>query len=263
MLCAQGAFVSIVEAPGQWSPARLLAALANAEDPGGPTEEWLRELAMQRNCAITGSIATRSGDSACNRMLFATPDALHHYDKRHLFAFAGENRRYTAGDERVIVEYQGWRINLQICYDLRFPAWCRNRDDYDLMLLVANWPAKRVHHWSVLLEARAIENQSWVIGVNRCGSDPRFTYPGGTLIANPFGEVVAEAADGGAEAGHRQVVDVGHRLRVLPLGLELGALVFRELTEPQQELDLLAVLFVVGRGHAQGPHALNVRLHVL
>ena len=127
-------------------------------------------------------------------MIFATPEGvLAQYDKRHLFAFGGENRRYTAGDDRVIVDYLGWRINLQVCYDLRFPAWCRNRADYDLMLLVANWPAKRVHHWSALLEARAIENQSWVIGVNRVGDDGNgLHYPGCSVVHDPMGASVIE-----------------------------------------------------------------------
>jgi len=130
-------------------------------------------------------------------MIFVAPDgALRYYDKRHLFAFGGENRRYTAGSERVIVDYLGWRINLQVCYDLRFPAWCRNRNDYDLMLLVANWPAKRVHHWSSLLEARAIENQSWVVAVNRVGDDGNgLHYPGSSVVHDPMGASVAQLDD--------------------------------------------------------------------
>jgi omega-amidase len=127
-------------------------------------------------------------------MIFVTQKGvLAHYDKRHLFAFGGENQRYCAGDDRVIIDYLGWRINLQICYDLRFPAWCRNRADYDLMLLVANWPAKRVHHWSSLLLARAIENQSWVIGVNRVGDDGNgLHYPGCSVVHDPMGAKLAE-----------------------------------------------------------------------
>ena len=142
----------------------------------------------------TGSAVIVEHGKRFNRMIFVTPDgALNWYDKRHLFAFGGENRRYTAGSDRVIVEYRGWRINLQVCYDLRFPAWCRNRDDYDLMILVANWPAKRVHHWSVLLEARAIENQSWVVAVNRVGDDGNgLHYPGSSVVHDPMGARVAE-----------------------------------------------------------------------
>ncbi len=167
------------------------------EGMGGPTVAWMCEMADVHQCAITGSAVIVENGQRFNRMFFVTPEGeITTYDKRHLFAFAGENRRYTAGDERVIVEYRGWRINLQVCYDLRFPAWCRNRDDYDLMLLVANWPAKRVHHWSVLLEARAIENQSWVIGVNRVGDDGNgIHYPGRSVVHDPMGARVVELGD--------------------------------------------------------------------
>lgn len=167
------------------------------EDMKGLTVAWMREMARVHQCAITGSAVIVENGHRFNRMLFVTPDgAVSTYDKRHLFAFAGENRRYTAGDERVIVEYRGWRINLQVCYDLRFPAWCRNRDDYDLMLLVANWPAKRVHHWSLLLEARAIENQSWVIGVNRVGDDGNgIHYPGCSVVHDPMGSRIVKLGD--------------------------------------------------------------------
>lgn len=164
------------------------------EDMSGPTVNWMLEMASLHDCAVTGSAVIVEDDQRVNRMIFATPEGvLAHYDKRHLFAFGGENRRYTAGDNRVILEYLGWRINLQVCYDLRFPAWCRNRADYDLMLLVANWPAKRVRHWSALLEARAIENQSWVIGVNRVGDDGNgLHYPGCSVVHDPMGAKLVE-----------------------------------------------------------------------
>ena len=130
-------------------------------------------------------------------MIFVAQDGeTTHYDKRHLFAFGGESQRYKAGKDRVVLNYRGWRINLQICYDLRFPAWCRNRDDYDLMLLVANWPSRRVGHWSSLLEARAIENQSWVIGVNRVGQDGNgLQYPGRSVVHDPTGIRVADLGE--------------------------------------------------------------------
>jgi omega-amidase len=165
-----------------------------AEDMTGPTVLWMKQLAKQRGCAIAGSAVITEPPHRYNRLLFVTPDGgVRFYDKRHLFAFGGENQRYTRGNERVIVNYLGWRINLQICYDLRFPAWCRNRSDYDLMLLVANWPSKRVRHWSALLEARAIENQSWVIGVNRVGEDGNgLSYPGRSVVHDPSGFCVAD-----------------------------------------------------------------------
>lgn len=165
-----------------------------SEDMSGPTVQWMKRLAARRACAISGSAVITEQGHKFNRLLFVTPDGeVRFYDKRHLFAFGGENKRYTPGNERVIANYNGWRINFQICYDLRFPVWCRNRDDYDLMLLVANWPSKRVQHWSSLLEARAIENQSWVIGVNRVGEDGNgLSYPGCSVVHDPLGCCVAD-----------------------------------------------------------------------
>jgi len=164
------------------------------EGMDGPTVAWMKALAAERGCALAGSAVITEAGRRFNRLLFVTPAGdVWHYDKRHLFAFGGENRRYAAGTQRVTINYLDWRINLQICYDLRFPAWCRNRDDYDLMLLVANWPSKRVKHWSLLLEARAVENQAWVIGVNRVGEDGNgVPYPGCSVVHDPMGERVAD-----------------------------------------------------------------------
>ncbi|MBT8047251.1 MAG: amidohydrolase [Xanthomonadales bacterium] len=168
-----------------------------AEDMGGPTVEWMKTMAAQHESALAGSAVITEDGHRYNRFIFVEPDgSVQHYDKRHLFAFGGENKRYTAGHERVIVNYRGWRINLQVCYDLRFPVWCRNRNDYDLMLLVANWPSKRVHHWSLLLEARAIENQAWIIGVNRVGEDGNgLQYPGCSVVHDPSGACTANLAE--------------------------------------------------------------------
>jgi len=167
------------------------------EGMDGPTVKWMREMAAGHACALAGSAVIVERGQRFNRMLFVKPDGeVKYYDKRHLFAYGGENRRYAAGAKRVNVDYKGWRINLQVCYDLRFPAWCRNRNDYDLMLLVANWPSKRVKHWSSLLEARAIENQSYVIGVNRVGEDGNgFRYPGRSVVHDPSGACVADLGD--------------------------------------------------------------------
>lgn len=167
------------------------------EDMNGPTVAWMTELAGNYDCAVAGSAVIVEEGQRYNRMIFVTPEGVTgYYDKRHLFAFGGENRRYTAGKERKILDYRGWRINLQICYDLRFPAWCRNRDDYDLMLLVANWPRRRVGHWMSLLEARAIENQSWVIAVNRVGADGNgLQYPGCSVVHDPSGACVANLGE--------------------------------------------------------------------
>lgn len=179
--------------PEMFTTGFSMNALANAEPPGGTTEAWLRQWARQLDCAITGSIAVREGDAVYNRMLFATPETLHYYDKRHLFRMAGEHQRYAAGARRVIVPWRGWRINLQVCYDLRFPVFSRNRGDYDLMLFVANWPAVRRQHWRALLAARAIENQACVVGVNRIGQDAKgWEYAGDSLAFNAEGQLLAD-----------------------------------------------------------------------
>ena len=128
-------------------------AIANAEQPGGATEQWLQALARDYDCALTGSVAVHGEDGVYNRMLFVTPEGVSYYDKRHLFRMAGEHKRYRSGSERVIVNWRGWRILLQVCYDLRFPVFSRNRDDYDLALYVANWPTPRRLHWRQLLLA--------------------------------------------------------------------------------------------------------------
>ena len=163
----------------------------------GPTVGWMKALAADYGSAVAGSIVIVENGQRYNRLVFVEPDGkLEFYDKRHLFAYGGESERYTAGEFRVVVRYRDWRICLQTCYDLRFPVWCRNRDDYDLMLLVANWPARRVHHWLTLLEARAIENQAWVIGLNRVGKDGNgLVYPGRSVVFDPVGASAADLGD--------------------------------------------------------------------
>ncbi|MFO1428136.1 MAG: amidohydrolase [Steroidobacteraceae bacterium] len=145
-----------------------------AEPADGSGARWLTGQAQRLGAAVSGSIMTRAGGHCVNRLWFATPDgALHHYDKRHLFRMAGEHEAYAAGDRGLVVEWRGWRIAPLVCYDLRFPVWSRRRPgyDYDLLLYVANWPARRRYAWSQLLIARAIENQACVVGVNRVGAD--------------------------------------------------------------------------------------------
>lgn len=179
--------------PEMFTTGFSMNAVANAEPPGGPTEQWMQSLAAERDCAISGSIAVRDGEDVYNRMLFVTPDGTSYYDKRHLFRMAGEHKRYQAGRERRIVQWRGWRILLQVCYDLRFPVFSRNRDDYDLALYVANWPAKRRLHWRQLLIARAIENQACVAGVNRIGSDANgLDYCGDSLVTGADGVLLLD-----------------------------------------------------------------------
>ena len=180
-------------------------AVGEAEHMDGPTVAWIRAQAAQLDAAVTGSVQLRTPHGVFNRMLFALPDGgLAHYDKRHLFSFAREHERYAAGNERVIVEWKGWRILLQVCYDLRFPVFSRNRfnvtreglPDYDLALYVANWPSARSLPWKTLLRARAIENLSYVVGVNRVGTDGNgLHYSGDSAVIDFLGHPLSEAAD--------------------------------------------------------------------
>lgn len=159
--------------------------------------KWMKDSAEMFSAAIAGSVAVEENGRFFNRFYFVTPDGnAVYYDKRHLFTYGGEHLKFTAGKERKIVEYKGVRILLQVCYDLRFPVWSRNRGDYDLALYVASWPETRADAWRQLLKARAIENQCFVAGVNRIGTDPSNSYCGGTMLIDPFGKVVAECADG-------------------------------------------------------------------
>lgn len=197
------ASTDLIVLPEMFTTGFSMNALANAEIPGGPTQQWLQALARQHDCAITGSIAVRAGAGVYNRMLFATADGVAHYDKRHLFRMAGEDQRYLPGNERVIVQWRGWRILLQVCYDLRFPVFSRNREDYDLIAYVANWPQARRYHWRQLLIARAIENLACVVGVNRIGSDAKGRdYSGDSLAVAADGSILLDARseNGAAQA---------------------------------------------------------------
>jgi predicted amidohydrolase len=168
-----------------------------AEPMGGPTETWMRAMASLYDCAIVGSIAVRDANGISNRMLFVTPQEIHYYDKRHLFRMSGENNHYVAGSERCIVYWRDWRLCLQVCYDLRYPVWSRNCGDFDALIYVANWPAKRSYHWRQLLIARAIENQVCVLGLNRIGDDNNgIHYSGDSLAIAADGEVLLDAQDG-------------------------------------------------------------------
>ncbi|AVR47323.1 amidohydrolase [Christiangramia fulva] len=143
-----------------------------AEPTRGATLEWMQQQAKKKKSAVTGSVIISENDNYYNRLFFVFPDGNYKlYDKRHTFTLAKEDETYTAGRQRLIVEYKGWKICPLICYDLRFPVWARNTEDYDLLIYVANWPKKRVNAWDTLLKARAIENMSYCIGVNRTGED--------------------------------------------------------------------------------------------
>lgn len=167
--------------------------------------DWLKEQASKKQAAVVGSVAMAVDDGFRNRLLFVEPDGVvSYYDKTHLFTVAGEHRRYEAGDKRIVVNYRGWRLLLIVCYDLRFPVFCRNQNDYDAMICVANWPASRRYPWQTLLKARAIENQSYVLGCNRVGIDGNnIEYTGDSMIVGPEGDVLSElpAGETGAVSG--------------------------------------------------------------
>ncbi len=164
-----------------------------AEKPDGPTLDWLQEQAASYKAVITGSLITEDNGQYFNRLIWMRPDgSFDSYDKRHLFRMAGEHEVYRAGTFRLIVTLNGWRICRLVCYDLRFPVWSRNiGPDYDLLLYVANWPAKRSLAWKTLLPARAIENLAYVVGVNRVGEDGKsIVYTGDSAVYGPTGETI-------------------------------------------------------------------------
>ena len=168
-----------------------------AEEAEGKSLRWMKEKSAQLDAAVAGSVAVEENGRYYNRFYFVKPDgSIAQYDKKHLFTFGGEHHHFTAGDRRVIVEWKGVRILLEICYDLRFPMWTRNRKDYDMIIYVASWPTPRVEAWKSLLTARAIENQCFVAGVNRVGNDPSNQYCGGSRIIDPYGKIMAECEDG-------------------------------------------------------------------
>ena len=168
-----------------------------AEEAEGKSLRWMKDKAAELDAAVAGSVVVCENGRYYNRFYLVKPDgSFSSYDKKHLFTFGGEHERFTAGTERVVVEFRGVRILLEVCYDLRFPIWSRNHGDYDMILYVASWPSVRVGAWKSLLVARAIENQCYVAGVNRVGTDPTNEYSGGSMIIDPYGRVVASCEDG-------------------------------------------------------------------
>ena len=163
-------------------------------DRQNETLDWMKSFAKKTDTAICGSASVYENNHFFNRFYFVLPDGSYdQYDKRHLFSFTGEDKKYSAGTERVIVNYKGWRILLQVCYDLRFPAFSRNLEEYDLLIYVASWPKIRTHAWDALLKARAIENMSYVIGVNRIGADANgHEYIGHSQAVDFLGDYVLE-----------------------------------------------------------------------
>ena len=185
-----------------WSTGFVVQPEGIAETADGDSLRWMKEKARQRHAAIAGSLLVKDGERYYNRFYFVKSDGeVTHYDKRHLFSYGGEDQHFTRGEDRVVVEWGGVRFLLQVCYDLRFPVWSRNQNDYDAILYVANWPVPRIEVWNTLLKARAIENQCYVVGVNRVsesqpsnssdkGGEP-IQYNGSSAIIDPYGRIIA------------------------------------------------------------------------
>ena len=186
----------LIVLPEMWSTGFDIEPTNIAEGSDGASLQWMKQTAQNFDCAVAGSIATADGNEYRNRFYFVRPDGSHtFYNKHHLFSYAGENRRYTPGQTRTVVEWRGVRIMLQVCYDMRFPVFMRYIGDYDLMLVVANWPVSRQHSWDILTQARAMENQCYLAAVNRIGRDDMCEYIGGTSMVNPYGEVISRCPD--------------------------------------------------------------------
>jgi predicted amidohydrolase len=188
----------VVVLPEMFSTAFSMNTHELAEPMDGATVQWMKNIAKQHRCILTGSLIIEEEGKYYNRLLWVQPDGvIYHYDKRHLFAYADEHNHFTAGDKRLIVSVKGFRICPMVCYDLRFPVWARNKDEeYDVLLYIANWPERRSLAWRTLLQARAIENLSYVVGVNRVGQDAKgLNYKGESSVFSPLGETIWQHAD--------------------------------------------------------------------
>lgn len=191
----------VVVLPEMFNTGFSMNPKALAQTMDGTTVQWMKKTAAEHKIVLVGSLMIQENNRYYNRLLWCLPNGqIAHYDKRHLFAYAGEDEHYTPGSKRLIASIKGWRINGQVCYDLRFPVWARQQmeieedfvePEYDVLLYVANWPERRNNAWKTLLKARAIENQCYVIGVNRVGNDGNEIYHSGdTMIIDPLGEVL-------------------------------------------------------------------------
>lgn len=187
----------IIILPEMFTTGFCTSPVGVAEKADTETLMWMKRIAKEKKAAIAGSVATIENDRYYNRFYFVKPDGEYTtYNKKHLFTYSGEDKEYTAGESRVVVEYEGCRILLQVCYDLRFPVFSRNTGNYDAIIYIASWPTSRLYAWNTLLRARAIENQCYVIGVNRTGDDPTNRYSGGTALIDFMGRPVVEATEG-------------------------------------------------------------------
>ena len=189
--------VDLIVLPEMFSTGFTMNPAAVAETMQGETIQWLQSLAKAKNFAITGSLVIKENDNFYNRLVFVFPSGeIQFYDKRHLFTLAGEDKVYTSGKEKLIVDYLGWKICPLVCYDLRFPVFSRNTDGYDLLIYVANWPKTRINAWDILLKARSVENLCYTIGVNRVGFDTsNFEYDGHSQTIDFLGNYVLESQE--------------------------------------------------------------------
>ncbi|MEP6700904.1 MAG: amidohydrolase [Bacteroidota bacterium] len=201
----------IVVLPEMFSTGFSMKPELLAEKMEGETLQWMQRISAEKKIILTGSVIIEEEGNYYNRLIWVLPNGQQgHYDKRHLFAYAEEHTHYTAGTKRLIASVKGWKINLLVCYDLRFPVWARQQPtpshsregmtggepEYDVLIYVANWPEKRIHAWKTLLQARAIENQCYVVGVNRVGNDGNdIYYSGESMIVDPMGELLYTKKD--------------------------------------------------------------------
>ncbi len=201
-------FTEIVVLPEMFSTGFSMRPEMFAETMEGPSVQWMKRVAAQKKVVLAGSLIIEEEGAYYNRLIWMLPNGqFGHYDKRHLFAYAGEHKHYTAGEKRLIASVKGWKINLLVCYDLRFPVWSRQGNhpslqdesgtpEYDILIYVANWPERRSHAWRTLLQARAIENQCYVVGVNRVGDDGnKIHHIGDSMIIDPLGEPLVKLDD--------------------------------------------------------------------
>ena len=193
-----------------------------AEPMDGETVQWMKQRSSERQLALCGSLIIGENGKFYNRTLFVEPSGeIHFYNKRHLFTMGSEESHFQKGTERLIIQYKGWRICPLICYDLRFPVWSRNRNEYDLLVYSANWPQNRNDVWNTLLKARAIENQCYVVGVNRVGTDDQgIDYSGDSQVFCPKGKQLAKSLSDheellSASLSFREMTDFGHKFPVL------------------------------------------------
>ena len=195
----------IVVLPEMFNTGFSMNAAILAETMDGPTIAWMKKVSAENRVILTGSLIISAEKKYYNRLIWMMPNGESgYYDKRHLFAYSGEDKDFSSGNKRLITSVKGWKLNMMVCYDLRFPVWARQSVakneqagyEYDVLVYVANWPERRNHAWKTLLCARAIENQCYVVGVNRIGRDGNdINYSGNSLVIDPLGEVLYHMAD--------------------------------------------------------------------